>query len=160
MTMAGAVSAKFDDAVICVSGFGGPYIGGSYTGVTPKKRTFIPLGELGSDVQVQICHIRRQHATEYDGFTLEVLVAPTNESTGFGIRYEPDVAHMDLGRLLVAQTYKILVSFLVLAPTDTHLRILSHAEKSLLVCKPMPGIAGKYQLLVTHDLNCNSAHTE
>lgn len=104
--------ADHTETVICESKISGPYIGGSYTGHSDKKRTFDLPNGLGSDVRVLVSNVRRADATAYDGFTLEFVTGADNESTGFGIRYEPVVENADLARIAVAKTYKVLVSHL------------------------------------------------
>lgn len=103
-------NADHTEAVICESKISGPYIGGSYTGHSDKKRTFDLPNDLSSDVRVQVSSVKRVDATAYDGFTLEFVIGSSNESNGFGIRYEPVMENADLARISVAKTYKILVS--------------------------------------------------
>lgn len=105
-------SADHKEALICESTISGPYIGGAFSGEPgPAKRQFEHLA-LGSDVKVTISSVSRAYSTPYDGFTLEFSLAPgsANEMTGFGVRYEPNPETAELGTLLVAKTYKILVS--------------------------------------------------
>jgi hypothetical protein len=98
------------DALICVNELAGPYIGGSYTGPTTKKKVLVPPEDLSSDVRVQLSNVRRRDATPYDGFILEFAMGAANESTGFGVIYEPEPTPADAGHIEVAKTYKILVS--------------------------------------------------
>jgi hypothetical protein len=112
-TAAPKTRAQYTEALICESTISGPYVGGSFTGEwnwgERKRADSLPDG-LGSDVLVTVCSVSRADSTPYDGFLLEFCLGLNNETTGFGVRYEPDSDVKDHSWIKVATTYKILVS--------------------------------------------------
>ncbi len=99
-------------ALICVSGIGGPYVGGrDFSGVENSGI----LHHGGSDVLVEFIIARELPAScvsDWRGFTLQFPLeeAADQEDRGFGVRYEHDNSQGAMARVRVAKYHKIEVS--------------------------------------------------